>query len=35
MNCAGIDVSKGKSTVCVMRPSGEVLVPPYEVESVK
>lgn len=31
MNCAGIDVSKGKSMVCVMRPSGEVLVPPYEV----
>lgn len=31
MNCVGIDVSKGKSMVCVIRPSGEVLVSPYEV----
>lgn len=26
----GIDVSKGKSTVCVMKPCGEVLKPPFE-----
>ena len=31
MNCVGIDDSKGKSTVAVMRPSGETLIPPYEV----
>ena len=24
MNCVGIDVSKGKSTIAVMRPFGEV-----------
>ncbi len=27
----GIDVSKGKSTVCIMKPGGEVLEPPFEV----
>lgn len=26
----GIDVSKGKSTVCVLKPGGEVLKPPFE-----
>lgn len=31
MNCVGIDVSKGKSTVAIMRPFGEVVVPPFEV----
>jgi len=31
MNAVGIDVSKGKSTVCVMRSFGEVVVSPYEV----
>jgi len=30
MISVGIDVSKGKSTVCVMRPGGEVLEPPFE-----
>lgn len=32
MNCVGIDVPKGKSTIAVMRPFGEVLVPPFEVQ---
>lgn len=27
----GIDVSKGKSTVCAMKPGGEVLKPPFEI----
>lgn len=31
MISVGIDVSKGKSTVCILKPYGEVLVPPYEV----
>lgn len=30
MISVGIDVSKGKSTVCVMKPGGEVLAPPFE-----
>lgn len=31
MNAVGIDVSKGKSMVCVLRPFGEVVVTPYTV----
>lgn len=31
MNAVGIDVSKGKSTVAIMRPFGEVLAEPFEV----
>lgn len=31
MNAVGIDVSKGKSMIAVVRPFGEVLVTPYEV----
>ena len=31
MNAVGIDVSKGKSMVAVMRPFGEVVASPYEV----
>ena len=31
MNAVGIDVSKGKSTVAVMRPFGEVVLSPFEV----
>ena len=31
MNVAGIDVSKGKSMVSVLRPLGEVVVKPFEV----
>lgn len=32
MNAVGIDVSKGKSMVAVMRPLGEVVVAPFEVQ---
>lgn len=32
MNCVGIDVSKGKSTVCILKPYGEVIISPYEVQ---
>lgn len=28
MNCVGIDVSKGKSMIAVMRPFGEVVISP-------
>lgn len=31
MNAVGIDVSKGKSMVCILRPFGEVVVAPYMV----
>lgn len=31
MICVGIDVSKGKSTICILKPGGEVLVPPFEI----
>lgn len=31
MNSVGIDISKGKSMVAVMRPFGEVICPPFEV----
>lgn len=31
MNAVGIDVSKGKSTVAVLRPAGELVSSPYEV----
>lgn len=31
MNAAGIDVSKGKSMVSVLRPLGEVVAKPFEV----
>ena len=31
MNAVGIDVSKGKSMVAVMRPFGEVVIQPFEV----
>ena len=34
MNCVGIDVSKGKSTVAVMRPFGEVVFSPFEVQHI-
>ena len=32
MNCVGIDVSKGKSMIAVMRPFGEVVLTPFEVQ---
>lgn len=31
MNAVGIDVSKGKSTVAILRPAGEVVASPFEV----
>ncbi len=31
MNAVGIDVSKGKSMVAIMRPFGEVVASPFEV----
>ena len=31
MNCVGSDVSKGKSMIAVMRPLGEMVIPPFEV----
>ena len=31
MNAVGIDVSKGTSTVCIMRPFGEIVASPFEV----
>jgi transposase len=32
MVSVGVDVSKGKSTVCFMKPYGEILISPYEVQ---
>lgn len=34
MISVGIDVSKGKSTVCIMKPGGEVLKPPFEINHI-
>ena len=31
MNSVGIDISKGRSTIAVMRPFGEVGISPFEV----
>jgi transposase len=31
VNCVGIDVSKGKSTIAIMRPLGEIVRSPFEV----
>lgn len=31
MISVGIDVSKGKSTVCILKPGGKVLKPPFEI----
>ena len=31
VNCVGVDVSKGKSMIAVMRPLGELVIPPFEV----
>ena len=31
MNAIGIDVSKGKSTVAVLRPFGEIVAEPFDV----
>ena len=32
MISVGIDVSKGKSMVCIMKPGGEVLKTPFEMQ---
>ena len=32
MISVGIDVSKGKSTVCILKPGGEVVKPPFEMD---
>lgn len=31
MVSVGIDVSKDKSTICILKPYGEVIVTPYEI----
>lgn len=35
MISVGVDVSKGKSTVCILKPYGEVVCSPFEVQHVK
>ncbi|WP_312644120.1 hypothetical protein [Hydrogenoanaerobacterium sp.] len=32
MISVGVDVSKGKSTVCFMKPYGEILISPYNLQ---
>ena len=32
MNAVGIDVSKGRSTVAILRPIGEIVYSPFEVK---
>lgn len=32
MNAVGIDVSKGKSMVCILRPCGEIISSPFEIK---
>ena len=32
MNAVGIDISKGKSTVAILRPYGEIISSPFEVK---
>ena len=34
ITAVGIDVSKGKSTVAVRRPGGEVVLTPFQVEQI-
>ena len=33
MNAVGIDVSKGKSMVAIMRPFGEIVSAPFEINT--
>ena len=35
MISVGIDVSKGKSTVCILKPYGEIVCSPFEVQHVE
>ena len=32
MISVGIDVSKGKSTICILKPYGEIVSSPFDVE---
>lgn len=32
MISVGIDVSKGKSTICILKPYGEIVCSPFEVQ---
>lgn len=32
MNAVGIDISKGKSMVCILRPCGEIVSSPFEIK---
>ncbi|NOW05482.1 hypothetical protein BCM20_001329 [Clostridium beijerinckii] len=33
MISVGIDISKGKSTICILKPYGEIISTPYEFNS--
>ena len=33
MICVGIDIAKEKSTVCFLKPGGEVLKTPYDIKN--
>ena len=35
MISVGIDVSKGKSTVCILKPYGEIVSSPFEIQHVE
>ena len=35
MISVGVDVSKGKSTVCILKPYGEVVSSPFEIHHVR
>ena len=35
MISVGVDVSKGKSTVCILKPYGEVVSSPFEIHHVE
>ena len=35
MISVGIDVSKGKSTICILKPYGEIVCSPFEVQHVE
>ena len=35
MISVGVDVSKGKSTVCILKPYGEIVCSPFEVKHVE
>lgn len=35
MISVGIDVSKGKSTICILKPYGEIVSKPFEINHVE